>query len=158
MATPSAVAANTNSAAQFRINGYRLVSVSQVPGTPANKPLFDYVYKVDVLNGGSAAGRVTATADTHGKALTLLDRDVSFGIVAPGETKTSIDTITVRAKRNFDRSLDARTQKNGIWTFVEPGPMRTTPVSSAPSTTGPTPRSSSITTPSLRPCCSGPSW
>jgi hypothetical protein len=121
MAAPSAVAADTNSAVQFRINGYRLVSVSQVPGTPANQPLFDYAYKVDVLNGGSAAGRITATADTHGKALTLLDRDVSFGIVGPGETRTGTDTITVRAKRNFDRSLDTRTQKNGIWTFVESG-------------------------------------
>lgn len=97
--------------------GYHLTSVNQVPGTPANKPLFDYVYTVDVHNGGSLPGRVTATAEKRGNSFTLQDPDAAYGIVMPGETKTSTDTITLRANKHFDRSLDARLQKNGVWRF-----------------------------------------
>jgi hypothetical protein len=88
--------------------GYHLISVNQVPGTPANKPLFVYVYTVDVHNGGNLSGRVTATAEERGNSFTLQDPDATFGIVMPGETKTSTDTINLHAKKHFDRSLDAR--------------------------------------------------
>lgn len=114
-------AAQTPSASQFQAVSYRLLSRTPVAGQPANKPLFDYVYKVDVRNGGSVPGDVSGHAVNKGNSFSLVDADAAFGAVLAGQTRTSSDTITVRAKSSFDRSLDVRSVKNGAWQFNEAG-------------------------------------
>jgi hypothetical protein len=106
---------------QFVVVDYHAISKTRVADSPDHKPLYDYVYRVDVRNSGARSVNVTGQATSKRKSVVLLDNAVTFGVVDAHKIKTSEDTITVRAGKFFDRRLDRKLQVNGRWRFEEEG-------------------------------------
>jgi hypothetical protein len=102
----------------FLIVEYRPVSKKPVPGS---QDLYDYIYRVDVVNSYEPANGVVGTANSRLETLSLPDPSAHFGRVEWLQAKTSNDTITVRANRFFDRRLDKKTPVSGGWQYDEPG-------------------------------------
>jgi len=92
-----------------------------VAGTPANKQVYDYVYRVDVRNDSTIPANVAGTVASKLGSLTVIDAAANFAVVMPGQTKSSVDTITIRAKKHFDRRLDPKELRDGRWQFLESG-------------------------------------
>lgn len=94
--------------AGYQLDGTRRISVK----------VYEYRYKVDVANGGTAAAGASGTLVGVPPALTLVDASVTFGDVGTGATVRSIDTITVR----HDRSRGPFTAATLRWqlSFIDP--------------------------------------
>lgn len=120
-AATSFAAAKGLSTSQFSVIHYEPVSKTLAADSPANKQLYDYVYHVDIRNSGPVSANVTGTIISKLGSLSITDATANFGVVKAGQTKTSIDTITLRAKKYFDRRLDLKEQRDGRWQFIEPG-------------------------------------
>ncbi|SHG67329.1 Ig-like domain-containing protein [Massilia sp. CF038] len=106
---------------QFLVVDYHPISKTQVKGSPPGAPLFDYVYRVDVRNAGAAAADVSGRLASRVNSVTIVDREASFGLVEPHRIKASSDTITVRARKFFDRRLDPRRPHGAAWRYEEEG-------------------------------------
>lgn len=111
----------STSASQFSVIHYEPISKTLVAGTPTHRPLYDYVYRVQVRSSASFPANVTGSVASKLGSLSITDAKADFGVVAVGETRLSTDTITVRAKRHFDRRLDTKELRDGRWQFIEPG-------------------------------------
>ena len=103
---------------QFLVVDYHPVSKQAAAGAGGQ---FDYVYRVDVRNSGTAAAALSGTVRARLPLLAVLDDSAAFGPVAAFQTKASVDTITVRAGRFFDRRLDKKVRVNGRWQYEEQG-------------------------------------
>jgi hypothetical protein len=93
---------------QFLIVDYHPISKTLVSGNTNNKPLYDYTYRVDVRNSGSAVADLTAEVTSKHKAQQIIQGQVHFGALAAKRTQTSTDTFTVRANCRFDLRLDPK--------------------------------------------------
>lgn len=102
----------------FLIVEYRPVSKNPVPGS---QDLYDYIYRVDVVNSYEPVDGVVGTAGSRLDTVSLPDASAYFGRVEWLQPKTSNDTITIRANRFFDRRLDKKTSVSGGWQYDEPG-------------------------------------
>jgi hypothetical protein len=95
---------------QFLIVDYHPISKTPVAGSSAQKPLYDYAYRVDLRNSGAAVADVTAEVTNKHKAQRIIQDQVHFGAVAAKRTQTSRDSFTVRANCRFDTRLDPKGQ------------------------------------------------
>lgn len=87
-------------AQDLTIGQYVLVSKNRVGGN-----LYDFVLKASITNTGPSAINVAAKATSGFAKVQILDGDLSFGVVASGQTVQSSDTFTVRSKKKFDKRL-----------------------------------------------------
>jgi PKD repeat protein len=106
---------------QFLVVDYHPLTKTRVAGSPAQAPLYDYVYRVDVRNGGAAAGEVSGKISSASKSVVAVDADASFGAVGAYRVKASSDTIVLRAGSYFDRRLDPRQNRGGVWSYSDDG-------------------------------------
>ena len=81
---------------------YQLVSK-----TRAGRTVYDYTYKVSIINNDNDAYNVTATLTSNLQETVVIDGNVNFGSVPAGDTITSTDTFTIRQDRRvpFNPSL-----------------------------------------------------
>jgi PKD repeat protein/flagellar hook assembly protein FlgD len=96
-----ALACSGGWAADLTVGNYTLVSSRRVSTTD-----FEYVYRAQVTNTGSALRNVVGTVVSNSPATTIIEGTLSFGDVANGATATSVDTATFRHNRSqpFDLS------------------------------------------------------
>jgi hypothetical protein len=79
--------------------------LAKVATHPVAKTQFDYAYRVDIRNTGSAASGVTATVTSSSPDTIVVGRsDLAFGGIPAGEVVSSSNTFTLRQKRlgSFD--------------------------------------------------------
>jgi hypothetical protein len=93
---------------QFLIVGYHPISKTLVAGSSAQKPLYDYSYRVDLRNSGAAVADVTAEITNKHKAQQIIQDQVHFRAVAAKRTQTSGDSFTVRANCRFDTRVNPK--------------------------------------------------
>jgi hypothetical protein len=67
-----------------------------VSSAPAGKGQVDESYTAEVVNDGTSAQGVAATAKVKGASPKIIEGSLSFGDVASGERKRSLDTFTIR--------------------------------------------------------------
>lgn len=113
--------AAASSLPQFLVVDYHPVSKTLVQGGRPGAPLYDYVYRVDVRNGGAEVQDLSGTVRSRLPNITVQEPTARFGSVGKSQTKASVDTITVRAHRFFDRRLDKRMAVAGGWRYVDGG-------------------------------------
>jgi|GEM_PF-1019161 len=76
-----------------------VVSLTKVGETRVGRTLYDYVFKITVLNGAQAQTALTAKLVGSGAGTTVLDGDVNVGDIAANASATPADTITLRQDR-----------------------------------------------------------
>ncbi|MEJ6000808.1 hypothetical protein [Paucibacter soli] len=76
-----------------------VVSLTKVGETRVGRTLYDYVFKITVLNGAQAQKALTAKLVGSGAGTTVLDGDVNVGDIAAHASVTPADTITLRQDR-----------------------------------------------------------
>ncbi len=74
--------------------------------TRISRTVFEYTYRADVTNGDTAPAAITATLASSAATTAVVDGVLDFGDVAPGATKTSLDTFSIRQDRSvpFDQN------------------------------------------------------
>lgn len=94
--------------------------------TRISRTVFEYTYKADVTNNGSAAAIINATLTSSAATTTVVDGALDFGTVAQGATQTSADTFTIRQDRSvpFDQNaltwtVQATPPPNGAGLLIE---------------------------------------
>ncbi len=75
-------------------SSYTLVEKKRV-----NRVLYDFIYKVNIINGNSAIQNVNATVLSSSVNTVIIDGNVDFNNLAAGESSASIDTFTLRQDR-----------------------------------------------------------
>lgn len=105
----------------FQVIAWVPISKTLVTGTPGRRPIYTYAYRISVLNKGPSATDVIATISSDRRSVIVDDPVLSFGSIPVLQTKTSSDTVTVRAGRFFDRRLDKTTIRNGRLDYSDAG-------------------------------------
>ena len=77
----------------------QVVSLSKVSETRISRTVYDYVYRVTLLNGAYFQQDVVATVKGVGVGTTIIDGVVAVGNMAAREQRTPDDTITLRHDR-----------------------------------------------------------
>ena len=93
-------------AQEMTIGNYNLVSKERVGRTE-----FNYTYRADVTNTGSAVRNVTATVKSDSEHTSIVDGTLNFGEVPARDTVTSNNTFTIRQDRLFPFDPEAL-----VWT------------------------------------------
>ncbi|MDQ1832632.1 hypothetical protein [Massilia scottii] len=117
----TALAAGKVVAPRLEILAYIPVSKTPSARNSHGQPRYDYVYRVELRNDGTSTVNVTGNASAFAQAIKVIDAEVRFGPVAPGQKKISSDTIQITASKFFDRRLDTKSLKQGRWVFDEDG-------------------------------------
>ena len=78
-----------------------VIAVTKVSETRVSRTVYDYVFKVTVLNGLVPHAAVVATLTAAGSGTTIIDGSVLVGDMSSGAAVTPSDTITLRQDRTF---------------------------------------------------------
>ena len=87
-----------------------------VSSTPFGRNRVDYSYTAEVVNSGSGAQGVSAIARQPATGVRIVEGNLSFGDVGPGERKRSTDTFTIR--RDPSAPFDPLTAVNWRTSFT----------------------------------------
>ncbi|MEO8444765.1 MAG: C39 family peptidase [Gammaproteobacteria bacterium] len=93
-APPELLAVNRAGAPNVGIANFVLTGTTRISRT-----VFDYTYTADATNSDTIAVALTASVSSSAISTTVMDGALNFGNVAPGATKTSLDTFTIRQDR-----------------------------------------------------------
>ncbi len=105
----------------FFIVDFQPVTKTLVVGSPAFQPLYDYSYRLQVSNPASAVSELGVTLASRATAVKVMDGQANFAAIAAAGSGTSVDIVTVRANKYFDRRLDAKKTSGALWRYVDPG-------------------------------------
>lgn len=101
-ALPAISMAEVIGAENIVIGDYTLVSARRISRT-----VYEYTYRADVSNWGTADATITATLASTAANITVLEGALSFGDVAEGATQASTDTFRIRQNRTQRFNQDA---------------------------------------------------
>ena len=91
--------ANTVLIAQVSAVDVKVKSLIKASETRVSRTVFDYVFRVELVNAGGALTNVKATVTATGDGTTIIDGSIVVGDMAAGQTTTPSDTITLRHDR-----------------------------------------------------------
>jgi hypothetical protein len=98
--------AATSVAATSSVNVTNAIKLSE---TRFSRTVYDYVFRITVVNNGPAQTGVTAKLTAAGAGTTIIDSDVYVGNIAAGTTANPTDTVTIRHDRTQPFNLTALT-------------------------------------------------
>lgn len=81
--------------------GVKIVALTKISETRISRTVYDYVFKITVLNDALARKSIMATIVGAGSGSTVLDGSVLIGDLSSGASVTPVDTITIRQDRTF---------------------------------------------------------
>ncbi|KGF79128.1 hypothetical protein IA69_26220 [Massilia sp. JS1662] len=78
-----------------------ILSLSKLSETRVSRTVYDYVFRITVVNSGAAKTGVVAKLTAVGTGTSIVDGDVNVGNILAGATLTPTDTITLRHDRTY---------------------------------------------------------